>query len=173
MKKRMLYWYEGVLSALFTLLGFSSCSGISSGPTVEYGCPSVEFQVKGSVTDASTGNPVEGVQARLAEVFTDEETTTAIGIDSVLTNKDGRFELPLQNDMTIDGPRLALILEDPAANAVDGSSARDGGIIYASDTLLLQDMERRQVKEGDGKWFKGGFEMDVNHSMKRQYKRGK
>lgn len=159
MRKKMTRWYETVLSALLTMLGFSSCENVSHNVVCEYGCPNVEYQVKGTVTDAASGKPVEGIQAKVAAVERTDEGVEVYGMDSLTTSKDGTFAFPLMNDMNIDGLRTSLILED-----VDGM---ENGGVYASDTIELKSLPREQVKEGDGKWFGGGFELKAERSLKK------
>ena len=161
MKRRMINWYEGLLSAVLTLLGFSSCDVVNNNNNVvcEYGCPNVEYQVKGTVTDAASGKPVEGIQAQMAIVERTDEGVNVYGMDSLMTAKDGTFAFPQMNDMSIDGLRTSLILED-----VDG--VENGGV-YASDTIELKSLPKDQVKEGDGKWFAGGFELKAERTLKK------
>ena len=67
-------WYNALLSALLSVLGFESCSSvINNNEAEEYGCPLVEYQVKGEVTDADSGRPIEGIQAKLGHMFTTDE----------------------------------------------------------------------------------------------------
>ena len=71
MKVRFNRWYNAVLTALLSILGFG-CSSEEPmdmyGPPVEYGTPQADFILKGTVTD-EIGTPVQGLKTSLKEVY--------------------------------------------------------------------------------------------------------
>ena len=159
MKLRMMKWYNGLLSALLSMMGFESCNNAINNAAAEYGCPTVEYQVKGEVTDADSGHPIEGIQAKLGHTFTTDEYDQAYTFDSVRTDRSGAFTFPMYDDVSLQSS-LTLILEDPRA-ASDGTG-------YASDTVRLKDMEQKQVKQGDGHWYNGAYELTVTRKLKKR-----
>ena len=151
-------WYNALLSALLSVLGFESCSSVINNEAEEYGCPLVEYQVKGEVTDADSGRPIEGIQAKLGHMFTTDEREQAYAFDSVLTDRAGSFVFPVHGEVALQ-PSLTL-MEDP--------NAASGGMRYASDAVRLKDMVQKQVKQGDGNWYNGAYELTVARKLKKQ-----
>ena len=73
MKVRFNRWYNAVLTALLSMLGFS-CSldePEEYGTPVEYGAPHADYILKGTVTDEA-GTPIQGIKTSLKEVYKDE-----------------------------------------------------------------------------------------------------
>ena len=60
MKLRSHRWYNAVLAALLSMLGYG-CS--SSDEPVEYGTPHADYMIKGQVTDEA-GNPIQGINVK-------------------------------------------------------------------------------------------------------------
>jgi putative lipoprotein (rSAM/lipoprotein system) len=159
MKVRVKRWYQAILSALLTILGFETCSVGSDGddaPIIcEYGMPFATYNLKGTVTD-ETGKPIEGIKTSVKYVF-DRPTgeTEAWGIDSVKTDADGQYKLQT-DDIHND---IRLIVED-----VDGMA--NGGQ-FRSDTLSIDRSKAVKTAEGDGNWYMGTFEIRNNIKMKK------
>lgn len=155
----MTKWYNALLSALLTMLGFESCGNVlHQEAPAEYGCPNVEYQVKGEVTDADSGEPIGGIQAKLAHSYISEQQEKPYAFDSVTTSQDGTFVFPIMTEVSLQ-PSLTVILED--------SGDETSGRAYESDTIRLEDMTQKQVKKGDGRWFQGGYELTVNRQLKK------
>ena len=67
MKVRFNRWYNAVLTALLSMLGYSCSSDDivdEYGVPVEYGVPTAHFIMKGTVTDEA-GTPIQGIKATL------------------------------------------------------------------------------------------------------------
>ena len=95
MKVRFNRWYNAVLTALLSMLGFS-CSldepdEYGSTP-VEYGTPHADYILKGTVTDEA-GTPIKGIKTSLKEVYKDDISTYVFSIDSIQTNESGNYQL--------------------------------------------------------------------------------
>lgn len=161
MKVKFYHWYNAVLSALLTLLGFGSCTSIGEeeyGSPVEYGTPYTDYIVKGEVTDEK-GNPLAGMKASIKEI---EESTEDLpqyvyGIDSTVTDTQGKFLM--ETRIFISSPHAKLIVED-----TDGA---EGGGEFLSDTLDLKDLPKEQ-KEAGQHWSSGKYELKANIKMKRK-----
>jgi putative lipoprotein (rSAM/lipoprotein system) len=146
MKVRFTRWYNALLSALLTMLGFESCS--QYGPD-EYGTPTVDYQVKGFVTDLH-GTPIQGIKVRASNYYNGSEG------QSVLTDENGRFEL----DEFHSELRSELYVED-----IDGEA--NGGE-FLSDTIDVRDLPRKEVGKGDGNWYEGKFEVNAIIRLERK-----
>lgn len=133
-----------VLSGLLALLGFSACSE-EGGDNIlpEYGTPTVDFQIKGQVTDVE-GNPIEGIQVI---------TKPAYG---VYTDAEGNFESSLLQNVAMEGK---LLFED-----VDGEA--NGGT-FQTDSASLQEAEAVQLEEGHG-WYDGRYEQTLNKQLTKE-----
>ena len=163
MKKRFLKWYDHVFSAMMVILGFSSCDKVIDSPA-EYGSPNMEYQLKGTVTDEESGKPIRGIQARRVWIGVEEGRAVVHPVDSVTTDDAGVFVFPLEHApayMGSDyGENMALVTED-----VDGE---DNGGHYESDTVMVNKLEMKKVGEGDGKWYKGRYEIRADRKLRKK-----
>ncbi|MCR4853661.1 MAG: radical SAM-associated putative lipoprotein [Prevotella sp.] len=164
MKKRVLKWYDYVLSALLSLVSYASCDPIGSAEC-EYGAPYVEYQLKGKVTDAESGKPIRGIQAKRVWMAGEGEKLEEHAVDSVVSNADGDFSFPIERaasyvNTDVGRGGLMLVLEDVDGNANGGT--------YSSDTMNVYKLEKKQVKKGDGAWFEGGYEIRADRQLKKK-----
>lgn len=158
MKVRFNRWYNAVLTALLSMLGFS-CSVDEPeeyGTPVEYGAPHADYILKGTVTDEA-GAPVQGIKTSLKEVYKDGTGAYVFGIDSIQTNESGNYQLKYRG-MPYDETKL--IVED-----IDGEA--NGGE-FLSDTLDIDYNKAVQVGEGDHHWYVGKFEITTNVKLKKK-----
>ena len=156
MKVRFNRWYNAVLTALLSMLGYG-CSSTEEpldmyGPPVEYGTPHADYIIKGRVMDES-GTPVQGIKTSLRKV----DKVRAYGIDSVQTNVSGNYQLKhtgWQNQY------YKVIVED-----IDGEA--NGGE-FLSDTLDIDYDKAVKTKDGDGKWYHGIYEISQDVKLKKK-----
>lgn len=150
MKVRFNRWYNAVLTALLSMLGYG-CS-TSEDPTYvqEYGVPITEYQIKGQVTDEA-GTPVQGIKTSLKEIFLSaDEKLDFWGIDSIQTDASGRYQLNSNGS----NKYKKLIVED-----VDGEA--NGGE-FLSDTLDIDDEKAVKI---DGTY---SYELNMNIKLKKK-----
>ena len=147
MKVRFNRWYNALLTALLAMLGYESCSLNSPD---EYGTPTVDYQVKGFVTDL-LGTPIQGIRVRAPYNFDGSEG------QNVLTDENGRFEL----DEFHSGLNDKLIVED-----IDGE---DNGGEFQSDTIKVWDLPKKQIEKGSG-WYEGKYEVTAKIKLKLKEK---
>ena len=158
MKVRFNRWYNAVLTALLTILGYS-CEGAEEYgvPDVEeYGCPSADFVIKGQVTDEA-GTPVQGIKTSLKQIYKSGESSHVYGMDSVQTNVSGSYQLKYNG---MEDESLKVIVED-----IDGEA--NGGE-FLSDTLDIDYNKAVQTKKGDGHWYAGVFEIAQDVKLKKK-----
>ena len=132
----------------------SGCGDDPEPPSPQYGVPHIFYQVKGIVTD-ETGTPLTGVAVKLK----DDYGRFYMPLDSVVTDTEGAYATQVVEDANIH-KGLVVIAED-----VDGEA--NGGH-FATDTLSLVDLNRRQVKVGDDDWDSGQWEVTGNFRLKKQ-----
>ena len=160
MKVRFNRWYNAVLTALLSMLGFS-CSldepdEYGSTP-VEYGTPHADYILKGTVTDEA-GTPIKGIKTSLKEVYKDDTGTYVFGIDSIQTNESGNYQLK-NRGMPYDN-RKKLVVED-----IDGEA--NGGE-FLNDTLDIDYDKAVKVGEGDHHWYVGKYEVATDVRLKKK-----
>ena len=148
MKVRFNRWYNALLTALLAMLGYESCSLNSPD---EYGTPTVDYQVKGFVTDL-LGTPIQGIKVRAPYSYIDGSEG-----QSVLTDENGRFELDEFHSMLYG----KLYVED-----IDGE---DNGGEFQSDTIDIWDLPKKEVEKGSG-WYEGKYEVTANIKLKLKEK---
>ena len=145
MKVRFNRWYNTLLTALLSLLGYG-CSSENSmemygSPILMYGVPSAEYKISGTVTDEG-GKAVEGIKTSVKQVTNYEGKPITFAIDSVLTDANGHYDMTSTHFP--QSPEIKLIVED-----VDG----DTNGAYQNDTIDINynNVNSRVVLEmGDG-----------------------
>jgi hypothetical protein len=154
MKVRFYHWYNALLSTLLTMLGFGSCTSVGEDeygtPVEEYGAPSVEYLVSGTITDEA-GTPLQGIQvtAPYGSIF-DSQSGQIVQTDAA-----GGFALKEFSSMR----GRNVIIED-----VDGEA--NGGE-FLSDTLNVEELPKTQIAKGEG-WYVGKFEVTANVKLKKK-----
>ena len=158
MKVRFIHWYNAVLTALLSMLGYG-CSTTSNEPEM-YGTPTADYIFKGRVTDEA-GVPIQGIKTSLKQVFKADDRTYVEGLDSVLTDASGDYQLKYGGMMGFTEHQSKLIVED-----IDGEA--NGGK-FLSDTIDI-DFKNNAVliKNGDCGWYEGTYEISQNIRLKKQ-----
>lgn len=147
MRKRKLR--SRMLAGVLGILGFVGCDGLGDTPDM-YGCPTVDFQVKGTVT-SEDGEPLEGIRV----VVRTSWDNNPYGGDTVYTDAKGEFRSRELSDADI-GDRKAYF------NDIDGEA--HGGV-FKPDSVALKDMKQEQLEKGDG-WYSGKFELSPQGPVK-------
>ena len=160
MKVRFNRWYNAVLTALLSMLGFG-CSGEEpmdeyGTPIMEYGAPYADFVFKGTVTDEA-GTPVKGIKTSLKSVFDNENEHYVFGLDSVETDVSGSYQLKY---VGMQDRSLKVIVED-----IDGEA--NGGE-FLSDTLDIDYKKAVQTKKSDENWYEGAYEISQDIKLKKK-----
>ena len=151
MKVRFNRWYNAVLTALLSMLGFS-CSldepdEYGSTP-VEYGTPHADYILK-----------LNSLQGEVDLYASKDDTGTHVfGIDSIQTNESGNYQLK-NSGMPYD-KRVKLVVED-----IDGEA--NGGE-FLNDTLDIDYGKAVEVEEGDHHWYVGKYEVTTDVRLKKK-----
>ena len=149
MKVRFYRWYNAVLTALLSMLGYS-CS--SDDIMDEYGVP-VEYAsyvVKGTITDEA-GTPIQDI--RVSAPYGSQFDSQYAQI--VQTDAQGTFTL--NEFSTLRG--VEILVED-----IDGEA--NGGE-FLSDIINVEKLPKTQVEKGSG-WYQGKFEVNANIRLKKK-----
>lgn len=161
MKVRFYHWYNAVLTALMSMLGYG-CSleepmDMYGTPVIcEYGAPTADYIVKGTVTDEA-GKPIQGIKTSLKQVWQTDADDHVYGIDSIQTSESGDFQLKSNE---IPAGQTKLIVED-----IDGDA--NGGE-FLSDTIDVDYKNAVKTKDGDGRWYSGVYEITQNVKLKKK-----
>lgn len=163
MKKRKLI-VERILSGIFTLLGFASCSGTVGGGDgpCEYGCPNVKFQVKGTVT-SDIGDPLKDIQVIIKGdngMYFETKGTIA---DTVYTNEKGEY-------LSDEGSVISLESKSENSEVTTTPTQkvvfRDEEDTYKSDSTAFINMSKKQVEKGSG-WYNGKYILKADKQLKK------
>jgi len=158
MKVKFNRWYNAVLTAILSLLGYS-CSFDEPeeyGPIIMYGTPHADYIIKGQVTD-ETGTSVKGIKTSLKQIYKTETETYIIGIDSVQTGVSGNYLLKYDG---MQQTNIKLIVED-----IDGET--NGGE-FLSDTIDINYDKAVQTTKGDNHWYSGTYEIAQDVKLKKK-----
>ena len=137
------FWF-----AILGVLGFSACD---NPPLDMYGSPTVDFMVKGKVTD-SEGTPIKGIVISSKRV---QSYNVGEGINAV-TDENGDF---VTNQIHQTGFYGTLVFTD-----VDGA---DNGGDFATCERDLSALPKTLVKNGDG-WYKGEYEVTADVKLNKK-----
>lgn len=146
-------WMTRLLSGALVALGFTACDD-ENYPSEEYGVPSVDYQVKGTVTD-EVGNPIENIRVIIRNAW--DNTPNPYMDDTVYTDKQGAFA----NEMNTTGGigKQKVYFDD-----IDGEA--NGGL-FQPDSTNIADMEATLVEEGHGSWYQGQYEFTIEKKLKK------
>ena len=155
-------------AAVLALLGFASCEKINE-IRCEYGTPSMDFKVKGTVTDESS-NPIEGIRVIVRTDFDNRPDPRQSyvddlgryhqygGDDTLYTDARGRYE-------SQEWKTVALASQKVYFDDVDGDA--HGGT-FLSDSVQIRNAPNEQYKKSDGHWYNGGYEYTVDVKLQKK-----
>ena len=162
MKVRFNRWYNAVLTALMSIIGYGCSSDDSwGGGLCMYGTPHADYQFMGTVTDES-GSPVKGIKIAAKNVYRSQDgaVVDTYGVDS--TQTDGLGKYAFESRRFVSDPDLKLIVED-----IDGEA--NGGA-FKSDTIDIDFDKAKKVKEAnkDDSWSSGTFAITQDIKLKKK-----
>ncbi|MCR5643634.1 MAG: radical SAM-associated putative lipoprotein [Prevotella sp.] len=159
MKVRFYRWYNAVLTALLSMLGYGCTSDepdMYGTPVAEYGVPYATYMVEGTVTDEAN-NPIQGIKTSIKGIFPNGDKVYVDAVDSVLSDASGKYQLRYRG---MDRPDYKLTVED-----IDGEA--NGGE-FLSDTLDIEYGKAVKVKNGDGAWNGGEYMIQQPVRLKKK-----
>ncbi|MDO5526836.1 MAG: radical SAM-associated putative lipoprotein [Prevotella sp.] len=163
MKVKLTHWYNWMTGVLLSLLGFSSCNKNEiddpGNNICLYGTPTTHYIIKGKVTDTD-GKPINGVKVEANDTYDDRRRP--LTDEPVYTDEKGEYSA---NAWGISSDGQGNILLEVTFEDVDGEA--NGGT-FANDTVRGKDMTIEKVKDGDGAWNRGTYEITANKTMKKK-----
>ena len=143
MKVRFNRWYNAVLTALLSMLGYTSCSNDEEDghDALMYGVVVPYIEWRGTVTD-ETEVPIQGITAQVKYAVKDYNNPPIVNyytVDSVSSNADGHFAIHSHGSKD---PDFKLILQDSDGDANGGT--------FLSDTLTLTDLVAEEIPGNNG-----------------------
>jgi putative lipoprotein (rSAM/lipoprotein system) len=133
---------KAVAAATTAVLGPLCCFD-----TAEYGMPSAEYRVSGTIRSAATGASIAGIAVTLTD-STDPPPPPAIDVDT--TDAAGAYMVSFR---TYPFDTIAVRM---SASDEDGA---ENGLYQHKDTILF--FPRSALSGGDGDWYEGSVEKVV------------
>lgn len=163
MKVKLTHWYNWMTGVLLSLLGFSSCNKNEiddpGNNICLYGTPTTHYIIKGKVTDTN-GKPINGVKVEANDTYDDRRRP--LTDEPVYTDEKGEYSA---NAWGISSDGQGNILLEVTFEDIDGEA--NGGT-FANDTVRGKDMTIEKVKNGEGAWNLGTYEITANKTMKKK-----
>ncbi len=162
MKVRFNRWYNAVLTALLSMLGYS-CSSDEAEMPIEYGTPTTHYQISGIVTDEN-GTAIKDIKVSTKYVLLDDKgnvcTHGTDGINSMQTDGLGKYAFRFSKAM--GEPDIKLFVKD-----IDGDA--NGGA-FKSDTLDIDYESAIKIKDAYTKqrWSAGTYAITQNIKLKKK-----
>jgi putative lipoprotein (rSAM/lipoprotein system) len=161
MKVRFNRWYNAVLTALLSLLGYG-CSSSSDDYEIpiEYGSPYTTYEISGKVTDEN-GLAVKDIKVSTKYVLKDDDGNVWSDlIDSVQTDKLGKYKMRFSK--SLGEPQIKLLVED-----IDGDA--NGGA-FRNDTLEIDYDGAIKINDSDPpkRWSQGNYAINQDIILKKK-----
>ena len=155
--------WEKLIAFLFTIMGFSSCREScfeDSFGSVEYGCPTVDYKVKISVSNEENNKSIEGIQATFYDYIGDIEDNLYLGYtdDTLYSSANGQINGIIRHYS--DTRPLVIKLED-----VDGE--KNGGE-FEDKEVIIKAPRTNMIEEGTGNWNRGTFLLEEDLTMTKK-----
>ncbi len=132
--------FSRMLSALLVILGFSACND----PMAKYGCPYAEYTIKGEVKD-EVQKPIPTARVIVRSLESDSSYIYTHGSDTVNVDSTGAYLM--HNNQNYHG-KFRIVAQD--AN-------------HQADSAEIE----MNPEGGDGEWFVGSAEKNVNFTLKK------
>ena len=132
MRKKVSCFSTRVWAGFLALLGFASCTSNEDPEDIplEYGTPTVGFQVQGVVTDEE-GNPLEDIQVIVRRAYNNDYRSG----DTIYTDNKGAFA----------AEKFVTTGFEPDEQKVYFNDEKK---VFKSDSILLKDMKLEKIEEG-------------------------
>ena len=162
MKVRFNRWYNSILTALLSMLGYSCSSDEVMdmyGTPVEYGAPYADYQISGIVTDED-GTTIKDVKVSTKYVYEfDNGYVDTYPIDSMQTDGLGKYIVRCSKSI---GESIKVIVED-----IDGEA--NGGA-FKSDTLDIDFEGAIKIKDPEkgSHWSAGTYAITQDIKLKKK-----
>jgi len=149
MKKLILKPYDKIIITILGLIGFLTGCNLINPPLVEYGTPTADYEIKGTVTDSITSDPIPKTRVTItrSQTYTSNDST-ATHIDTLAikeTDSAGKYDITVQQfpleDITFE---VKIEDVDGSANGGDFNSQKKDVVFKFSD-----------LSKGNNSWYMG------------------
>ncbi|MDR0798866.1 MAG: radical SAM-associated putative lipoprotein [Dysgonamonadaceae bacterium] len=144
MKNAIIKNFDKLILVLLGILGLTNCDMPKEygSPQAElYGCPSADYEVKGTVTNSLTSEPIRRIRV-------------VLNWDTIYTDDAGKYRFDFR-DFPQD--RFNLKFED-----IDGE---ENGGEFMPKTIELIFTDDDQIEKGSGHWYDGKFAKTQNVAL--------
>ena len=158
MKQKINTWWKAIFGGILTLLGFTACDDFGI-IRCEYGMPHANYKLLGDVKDAK-GTPLKGIC--VVFVPRGDDTEESWENDTLYTDAKGHFEVASAHYSWPGNHEDFLFVAEDVNGAEDGS--------YLRQKVSGDDIKVSQVKDGDGNWYNGDYEVSTTITMQESGK---
>ena len=156
MKAKVSKVFISIITGLLGMLGFQSCN-IFGGGMVMYGTPHADFNVKGKVTDED-GKPVPGARTVIDSYY---GWTDDLGIS--YSNLDYTDTLYTDSQGYVNAKAMVFGVSSHITVTVTDIDGPENGEF---EEKVIENLHMHKVKDGDGSWYGGAYEMEFEAVVK-------
>ena len=150
MKNQLLNHFDKIILSLLAILGFAACE-----PMAEYGTPSAEFIIKGTVTDSVSSIPIPNIR-----IIRGDSTSYSYPLfDTIYTDATGKYEMSV-NAFPVESPTFQLKADD-----IDGT--QHGGD-FQSKTVQVVFTSTDWTETKSTPWFVGKAQKTVDFKLRKK-----
>ena len=157
MNAKLTHLMQLILSAIISLLGFSSCELFQEQGDM-YGTPIIDYQVKGCVPDTEN-NPIAGLRVVIARQGYGDADPKA---QTLTTDANGEFAYEEERVTSSFLHQGSITFTD-----IDGD---ENGGEFEEKVINLQEMKPILDKSKAEGWYEGVYIYTVNTTLLREYK---
>jgi putative lipoprotein (rSAM/lipoprotein system) len=153
-KKSFFRFFDKIIVLLLGVAGmFSACDNVEDMP-VEYGMPHADFELKGTVTDKATSQPIQNI--RVVRPFGYEDIYGGIPGDTIYTDEDGKYVFAF---VGFPSEKYQLKFED-----IDGE---ENGGLFQTKEIEGEFTQADLVEKGNGHWYEGKYVKTQDVALER------
>ena len=149
MKKLILKPYDKIIIGILGIVGFLTGCNLINPPLVEYGTPTADYEIKGTVTDSITSTPIAEARViitRSQTYITNDSTATRIDTLAIKeTDSAGKYDIAMQQ-FPLEDITFEVKIED-----VDGSA--NGGDFNSQNKDVS--FKFSDLSKGNNSWYLG------------------
>ena len=149
MKRLFLKPFDKIILSLLAIFGFAACE-----PMAEYGTPSADFIIKGTLTDSISSTSVPNIRI----IRGDYATYSYPLFDTIYTDATGKYKMSV-NSFPVESPTFHLKVDD-----VDGTQNVGD---FQSKTVEVVFISSDWIEKKSG-WYAGKAQKTVDIKLKKK-----
>jgi putative lipoprotein (rSAM/lipoprotein system) len=154
MKNLFLKHFDKIILALLGCIGFLTGCSIINPPVAEYGVPSADYIIIGTLTDTTTLEPIRNIKI----IRCDSNTNSFIPFDTIYTDSQGKYQSSIRAFPILD-PIFKLKVDD-----IDG--IQNGGDFQSKTVeVVFTSGDWIEIKSG---MYKGKAQKTVDIKLKKK-----